>query len=118
MPDVHKIVEAHKPAGWDADEIELYAEAIAAKLCPLRREGPTVAIPESELESLRLVVAAAEELVDAICGCQDIHLAGCEFEHPFTQLRAALSKLPRYYEAGRYLWQEIDRDFRHDALGG
>ena len=75
-------------------------------------------IPECELIVLRRVARAAEDLVDAISDCEEMRIPGCDFEIEYTELLAALSALPRFYEKGRYLWKEIDEDYRQNAPGG
>ena len=75
-------------------------------------------IPEFELIALRRVAHAAEDLVDAIGDCEEMRIPGCDFEIEYTELLAALSGLPRFYEKGRYLWREIDEDYRQNAPGG
>lgn len=96
---------------------------------PNRDMGPTSSTPLTPRAGMRVipcelaaalheVVASAEELVDAIAECPDIRIIGCDFELQFTRLQSALSRLPYFYDEGSYIWQEIDRDFRHDAPGG
>ncbi len=75
-------------------------------------------IPGYELIALRRVAHASDELVDAICTCDEIRIPGCNFEIEYAELQAALSALPRYYERGTYIWKEIEEDYRQDAPGG
>ena len=75
-------------------------------------------IPGYELVALRRISSAAEDLVDAIAACDETRIPGCNFENQYSALQAALSALPRYYERGRYVWKEIEEDYRHDAPGG
>ncbi|MEK6588539.1 MAG: hypothetical protein AABY97_06830 [Chloroflexota bacterium] len=75
-------------------------------------------VPECELIALRRVAQAAEDLVDAISACDEIRIPGCNFEIEFVDLQTALGGLPRYYEGGRYIWKEIEEDYRQNALGG
>jgi len=71
-----------------------------------------------ELIALRRVASAADELTDAIYTCDETIIPGCSFEIEFTELQAALSALPCYFEHGRYIWKEIEEDYRQDAPGG
>ncbi len=75
-------------------------------------------IPGYELIALRRVARAADELIDAICACDETTIPGCNFEIEYADLQAALSAMPRYYERGRYIWKEIEEDYRQDAPGG
>ncbi|MFQ5921724.1 MAG: hypothetical protein ACE5M4_02675 [Anaerolineales bacterium] len=75
-------------------------------------------IPGNELIALRRVASAADELIDAIYACDETRIPGCNFEIQFAELQGALSALPRYYERGRYIWKEIEEDYRQDAPGG
>ncbi len=75
-------------------------------------------IPGYELVALRRISSADEDLVDAICECDEIRIPGCNVENEYSELKAALGDLPRYYERGRYVWKEIEEDYRHDAPGG
>ena len=75
-------------------------------------------IPGYELIALRRVASAAEDLVDAISACAEIQIPGCDYEIEYSELQAALSALPKYYERGRYVWREIEEDHQQDAPGG
>lgn len=84
----------------------------------VRGKEDKMEIPEYELIALRRVACAAEDLVDGISDCEEMRIPGCDFEIEYTELLAALSALPRFYEKGRYLWKEIDEDYRQGAPGG
>lgn len=116
--DMSEMVEFHRKMGCMPDDVAGYARAFQAKLRAIQQEGRVIELPEHELRALQGVAAAADELVDAICDCPDMQVAGCEFEFEFTALRAALSSLPHFFEEGKFIWKDIDRDYRHDALGG
>jgi hypothetical protein len=116
--ELAEMVEFHRNMGCMPEDVAEYARAFEARLKAIKRKGKVMEIPEHELRTLQAVAAAADELVDAICDCPDMQVAGCDFEFEFTALRAALSSLPNFFEEGRYIWKEIDRDFRHDAPGG
>lgn len=78
----------------------------------------TIEIAECEYLALRAVVTAAEELCEALCSSEDCIAIGSDFEMQYFDLECCLSHLPEHFEAGRYKWDEIEFDWRHDALGG
>lgn len=103
----------------DGSRPERGSEPKSSRPPSVRPRGTRVSVTPCELAAaLNNVVTAAEELVDAISDCPDLRIIGCDFEAEFTRLKTALSRLPRYYEGGSYIWRDIDRDYRHDAPGG
>jgi hypothetical protein len=77
-----------------------------------------IEIPEREYMSLRAIVKAAEELCEALCSSEDCAAIGSDIEVQCFNLVCCLSDLPEHFEAGRYKWEEIEADWRHDAPGG
>jgi len=77
--------------------------------------GAEIEIAKDELQALKRVVRAAEDLWSALDESEDLTIIGSDLELQFTALTSALDALPEHHKSD---WRSVGEDWQHDAPGG
>ncbi len=77
--------------------------------------GAEIEIAKDELQALKRVVRAAEDLWSALDESEDLTIVGSDLELQFTALTGALDALPEHHKSD---WRSVGEDWKHDAPGG
>ena len=77
--------------------------------------GTEIEIAKEELQALKRVAEAADDLWSALDESEDFTILGSDIEMQFTALKDALDALPEHHKSD---WSSVGEDWQQDAPGG
>ena len=77
--------------------------------------GAEIEIAKDELEALKRVARAADDLWSALDESEELTIVGSDLEIQFTALTVALDALPEQHKSD---WKSVGEDWHRDAPGG
>jgi len=77
--------------------------------------GAEIEIAKDELQALKRVALAADDLWSALDESKDLTIVGSDLEMQFAALTGALDALPEHHKSG---WKLVEEDWHQDAPGG